>query len=107
MRSHLAARLAAFLAAAVLGIALGASAAEAEKRVFIIANSSDGYGIDRCLATGSKCGSAAAAAYCKSREFAHATSFHKIDKDEITGAIPVTDETCRGATCEQFVAIEC
>jgi hypothetical protein len=91
----------------VLGVVLSASAAQAEKRVFIVANSSDGYGIDRCLASGSHCGSAAAAAYCKSREFAHATSFHKIDKDEITGAIPVT-EICRGGACEQqFVAIEC
>lgn len=87
---------------------LSASAAQAEKRVFIVANVSDGYGIDRCLAAGSQCGSAAAAAYCKSREFAHATSFHKVDRDDITGAIPAADESCRGATCEQqFVAIEC
>jgi hypothetical protein len=96
------------LLTAVLGVVLVASAAQAEKRVFIIANSSDGYGIDRCLASGSQCGSAAAAAYCKSREFAQASSFHKVERDDITGAIPVTDETCRGATCElQFVAIEC
>ncbi len=96
------------IAAAVISVVLSASAAQAEKRVFIVANSSDGYGIDRCLASGAQCGSAAAAAYCKSREFAHATSFHKIDKDDITGAIPVTDESCRGAACEQqFVAIEC
>ena len=94
-------------AAALLGVVLGASAAEAEKRVFIIANSSDGYGIDRCLASGSRCGSAAATAYCKSREFAQATSFHKIDKDDVTGAIPVTDNACGGGICEQFVAIEC
>ncbi len=95
-------------AAAVLGVVLSASAAQAEKRVFIVANVSDGYGIDRCLAAGSQCGSAAAAAYCKSREFAHATSFHKVDRDDITGAIPAADESCRGATCEQqFVAIEC
>ena len=87
---------------------LSASAAQAEKRVFIVANVSDGYGIDRCLAAGWQCGSAAAAAYCKSREFAHATSFHKVDRDDITGAIPAADESCRGATCEQqFVAIEC
>lgn len=92
---------------AVIGVVLGVSAVQAEKRIFIIANSSDGYGIDRCLANGSQCGSAAALAYCKSREFAQATSFRKIDRDEITGAIPVTDETCRGQTCEQFVAIEC
>ena len=96
------------IAATVIGMVLSASAAQAEKRVFIVANSSDGYGIDRCLASGSQCGSAAAAAYCKSREFAHATSFHKIDKDEITGAIPVTDESCHSSACEQqFVAIEC
>ena len=95
------------LLAAVLGVVLGVSVAQAEKKIFIIANSSDGYGIDRCLATGSKCGSAAASAYCKSREYAQATSFHKVDRDDITGAIPVTDETCRGTTCEQFVAIEC
>ena len=94
-------------AAALLGVILSVSAAQAEKRIFIIANSSDGYGIDRCLASGSLCGSAAATAYCKSREFAQATSFHKVDKDDITGAIPVTDNVCGGGICEQFVAIEC
>src|SRR6476659_7265247 len=94
-------------AAAVLGVVLGASAAEAEKRIFVIANSSDGYGIDRCLASGSHCGSAAATAYCKSREFAQATSFRHVDKDEITGAIPTNSGACKGGGCEQFVAIEC
>ena len=94
-------------AAVLLSLVLSISAAQAEKRIFIIANSSDGYGIDRCLASGSLCGSAAATAYCKSREFAQATSFHKVDKDDITGAIPVTDNACGGGICEQFVAIEC
>ena len=93
-------------AVAVLGAVLSASAAHAEKRVFIIANTSDGYGIDRCLASGSLCGSAAATAYCKSREFAQAISFRKVDKDEITGAIPASG-ACRGGDCDQFVAIEC
>ena len=96
------------IAIAVLGVVVSATAAQAEKRIFIVANSSDGYGIDRCLASGLQCGTAAAAAYCKSREFAQATSFHKVDRDEITGAIPVTDGSCRGGACEQqFVAIEC
>jgi hypothetical protein len=94
-------------AVALFGVVLSASIAQAERRVFIIANSSDGYGIDRCLASGSLCGTAAATAYCKSREFAQATSFHKVDKDDITGAIPVTDNACGGGVCEQFVAIEC
>ena len=83
------------------------SAAQAEKRIFIIANNADGYGIDRCLASGSHCGSAAATAYCKSREFAQAVSFRKVDKDEITGAIPADGNICSGGSCEQFVAIEC
>ena len=50
---------------------------------------------------------AAAAAYCKSREFAQATSFRQVDKDEITGAIPTNSPACKGGSCEQFVAIEC
>ena len=43
--------------------------AQAEKRIFIIANNADGYGVDRCLATGATCGAAVATAYCRSREF--------------------------------------
>jgi hypothetical protein len=93
------------LAAAFCAV-LCVSAAKAEKRIFIIANSSDGYGIDRCLASGSRCGSAAATAYCKSREFALAVSFHKVDKEDITGAVPTDGNIC-GGQCEQFVAIEC
>jgi hypothetical protein len=95
--------LASFALAAILGI----SAAQAEKRIFIIANNADGYGVDRCLASGAQCGAAAATAYCKSREFALASSYRKVDKDEITGAIPATGNDCRGGICEQFVAIEC
>ena len=88
-------------------ILLGTSAVQAEKRIFIVANNPDGYGIDRCLAEGGRCGTVAATAYCKSREFAVALSFRKIDKDEITGAIPVNSGACAGGSCEQFVAIEC
>ncbi len=95
------------LLAAAAVLILGMSAALAEKRVFIIANNSDGYGIDRCLANGSTCGNAAANAYCKSREFAQAVTFQKVDRGEITGAVPTTTPACRGATCEEFVAITC
>ena len=62
------------LFAAVACAVLCVSAANAEKRVFIIANSSDGYGIDRCLAFGEKCGSAAANAYCRTQAFTVAAS---------------------------------
>ncbi len=95
-------------ALAIAAIVLAASAAQAERRIFIIANNGDGYGVDRCLANGEPCGAAAAAAYCKSKDFHQAVSFQKVDKDEITGAIPTTTaQTCRGGTCDQYVAIVC
>jgi hypothetical protein len=91
--------------ALVLAAAVATGAAEAaEKRIFIIANNSDGYGVDRCLASGSSCGAAVATAYCKSRHFAQAASFRKIDRDEITGAVPSTNGT---SARDEFVAIEC
>jgi hypothetical protein len=62
--------------------------AQAERRMFIVANDADGYGIDRCLASGDKCGAAAASAYCKTQAFAGAATFHKVERDQITGAIP-------------------
>jgi hypothetical protein len=86
-----------------------AGPAEADRRLFIVANNPDGYGVDRCLASGEKCGVAAATAYCRSRDFASAQSFRKVDKEDITGAIPTSGPTgsCRGGVCEEFVAIEC
>jgi hypothetical protein len=94
------------LAALVFTLLAGASAALAEKRIFIIANNADDYGVDRCLASGASCGVAVATAYCRAREFNAALSFRKVDRDEITGAIPASSAGCRG-TCQDFVAIEC
>ena len=91
-------------AAVVLAAAVFGSAAQAEKRVFIIANNSDGYGVDRCLATGASCGAAVATAYCQSRNYAEAASFRKVDRQEITGAEPATTGS---SARDQFVAIEC
>jgi hypothetical protein len=96
------------LAACAFTLALMASGtASAEKRIFIIANNASGYGVDRCLANGSNCGAPMASAYCRSREFARAVSFRKIDRDEITGAVPARNTGCHGGACEEFVAIEC
>ena len=84
------------------------SGAQAERRVFIITNDADSYGIDRCLASGANCGAAAANAYCKTREFAEAASFSKVDRDEITGAIPTGGAGgCKGGKCDDLVAIVC
>lgn len=93
--------------AAILCICL-TNSAQAERRMFIIANDSGGYGVDRCLASGAKCGEAAATAYCKSHQFAQAASFRKVDRDDITGAIPSGGSGgCKGAKCDDFVAIVC
>ncbi len=82
--------------------------AQAEKRIFIIASNADAYGVDRCLVDGSACGTAAATSYCRSHAFNTALSFRKVDRDDITGAIPATGGSgCKGAACDEFVAIEC
>ena len=95
----------AFLACALL---FAVSAAHADSRVFIIANQADGYGVDQCLAKGEKCGAHAARSYCQSREFAQATSYRRVDPDEITGSVPKGgNENCIGSSCNEYVAITC
>jgi hypothetical protein len=86
---------------------IGVVPAHSEKRIFIIANNTDGYGIDRCLATGDSCGAAAAAAYCKARDFTGAASYRKVEREEITGAASASGANCTRGGCEEFVAIEC
>ena len=60
--------------------------ARAEQHKFLVANDADGYGIDRCLASGEKCGAAAANAYCKTQAFLAAASYHKVEEGDLTGA---------------------
>jgi hypothetical protein len=79
----------------------------ADSRVFIIANESDGYGVDQCLAKGEQCGAHAALSYCRSREFAQASSYRRVDPDEITGSISTADQKCSRSGCNEYVAITC
>jgi hypothetical protein len=82
--------------------------AAAESRTFIIINNADGYGVDRCLATGEQCGNVVATSYCQSQSFAKAQSFRTVDRDEITGAVPTLGKSaCTGGGCDSFVAITC
>jgi hypothetical protein len=83
--------------------------ARLERRMFIVANNPDGYGIDRCLANGERCGAAIAASFCRARDFSAASSFHRVDREDITGTIPTSGPTgiCSGGQCRDFVAIEC
>ncbi|MGB7257282.1 MAG: hypothetical protein ACRECC_03225 [Pseudolabrys sp.] len=92
---------------AIFLIAAVGTAQSAERRMFIISSNADGYGVDRCLTTGAKCGAPIATAYCRARDFAEATSFRKVDRDDITGAIPATAGTCPNGKCGDFVAIVC
>lgn len=98
----------ALVALTCVGVLFAVASAHAEKRLFIIANDAEGYGVDRCLASGEACGTAVATAYCRSREFSQAASFRKVDRDDITGAIPQSKGgVCHGGACDEFVAIEC
>jgi hypothetical protein len=93
---------------AIAAVLFTAAAAHAEKRIFIIANDGDGYGVDRCLSSGGACGATVASTYCHAHEFNQALSFHKVDRDDITGAIPTSGPgSCKSGSCDEFVAIEC
>ena len=87
---------------------LSASAAFADSRVFIIENQADGYGVDQCLAKGEKCGAHAALSYCRSRDFAQASSYRKVDPDEVTGSVPKGAMASGGhGGMGEYIAITC
>ena len=89
----------------VTGVLIGPAAAE--NRTFIIPSNADGYGVDRCLANGERCGTTVATAYCQSQSFTQAQSFRRLDRDEITGAVPLSGKNACPGSCDSFVAITC
>src|SRR5438874_13458220 len=89
---------------ACLSLLVGSSAS-ADSRVFIISNQADGYGVDQCLARGDKCGAHAAHSYCKSRNFAEATAYRRVDPDEITGTVTKASDNCGRLGCGEYIAI--
>jgi hypothetical protein len=94
---------------ALLGLAyvLLSTVAAAETRTFVIANSSDGYGVDQCLAGGAPCGQVIANFYCESQAYTRAASFRKVDPADVTGAIAVAADVRAPSSAGPFVAIEC
>jgi hypothetical protein len=88
-------------------VLLTATAALADKRIFIISTNADGYGVDRCLATGASCGTRVATAYCRAQDYEQALSVRKIERGEITGALPADSNACEGGRCDDLVVIEC
>jgi uncharacterized DUF497 family protein len=94
----------------VLGLAgalVAAPAAFADQQTFIITSNADGYGVDRCLATGATCGTTVATAYCRAHEYQQAISFRKVEREEITGTVKGSPSACKDGNCENLVAIEC
>ncbi len=89
-----------------LALLAGFSApAAAENRIFVLSDISDGYGIDRCLATGAQCGSLLANAYCQSHDFRQAASFRPLAPGDVTGTLLVADRARPAAGT--LIAIEC
>jgi hypothetical protein len=82
-----------------------AAPALAEKRTFTVANNPDDYGSDRCLAASAPCGTAAANAYCRARDFVEVLSFRRVDR--ATPAVAVAASDCPNGRCDALVAIEC
>ena len=98
-----------FVRFAALAVALAlATPAKAETQTFLI-DSSDGYGIDRCLAAGEACGRAAATAVCRANAFAGVVDFGRVEPHEITGTLPggLPIKLCEGPSCPVKVAITC
>jgi len=91
----------------VCALLLSLSCASADSRVFIIANQSDGYGVDLCLAKGESCGAPVARAYCQSHDFAQATTFRRVEPNEVTGSVIKPGESCGFGGCAEYVAITC
>ncbi len=95
--------------AALLGLVyvLLSTVAAADTRTFIIANWPDGYGIDKCLASGARCGQTIANSYCGAHGYTQAASFRTAEAAEVTGSIPTVVESSRRTRPQAFVAIEC
>ena len=95
-------------AAALFAALIIAGPAAAETRIFLL-DGTDGYGIDRCLLAGDRCGEAAAAALCRARNYASVLDYGRVDPAEITGGVPagLRVQPCQGASCPTLVAITC
>lgn len=81
----------------------------AETKIFLV-DSSDGYGIDSCIAEGASCGAAMAGAWCRAHDFSRAVSFGKVQSDAVATPVSTgapTRTACYGGACAEAVAITC
>jgi hypothetical protein len=96
-----------FLPLTAIVAALFTLPASAENKTFVIANASDGYGVDQCLTTHARCGTLLADAYCTAHDFRQAASFHKVETADVTGTVLVADTAKPKAGRDTLIAIEC
>ncbi len=81
---------------------LAANPAFAETQIFVVDNT-DGYEIDRCLASGEPCGALAASAICRARQYVKAVEYGHVKAAEITSRVPNRG----GSKTSNIIAVTC
>ncbi len=106
MRSCL--RLRTALVAGLLALSPVMATAQDAREIFVV-DSSDGYGIDACVASGATCGQAMADAWCRVHDYERAVGFGKVKSDATISAVSTAPvrTACYGAGCAETVAITC
>ncbi|MBB3770092.1 hypothetical protein FHS55_000678 [Angulomicrobium tetraedrale] len=96
------------LVAALLALAPAVASAGTATEIFTV-DTSEGYGIDACLASGASCGQGIADAWCRVHDFERAVSFGKVKSDAtpIASAGKSVRTACTGTSCPDTVAITC
>lgn len=106
MRSAL--RLHTALVAGLLAFSPALATAQDAREIFVV-DSSDGYGIDACVASGATCGQAMADAWCRVHDYERAVGFGKVKSDATISAVSTAPvrTACYGVGCAETVAITC
>lgn len=101
-------RLRSALLAVAFIAAPGLAAAQEPTAIFVV-DTSDGYGIDNCVASGASCGQAMADAWCRVHDYERAVSFGTMKSDATLSSVRATPvrTACYGGTCAETVAITC
>ena len=76
-------------AAAFLALSPAVATAQQAREIFIV-DSSDGYGIDACVASGAACGQAMADAWCRVHDYERAIGFGKMTSDATVSVVSGT-----------------
>jgi hypothetical protein len=97
----------AFLAVALIA-APGLAMAQEPTAIFVV-DTSDGYGIDNCVATGAPCGQAMADAWCRVHDYSRAVGFGRMKSDATLSSVSTAPvrTACYGGACAETVAITC